>query len=186
MNDLLLRWTIRVALVLYGLLLTRKIVGWRAGQRLERWWWTLGLAAILAHFLAAYAQLGWSHEAVLAHTARETERVTGWRFAGGVWGNYLFALFWGLETIGQWWRRGWVTGWSLWNYCLHGYLLLVVVNGAIVFATGPVRVVALFVCLVLGGLLFWRWNQNRGDKTRSVGPLLPAGRDRQNGSGSSD
>ena len=186
MNDLLLRWTIRVALVLYGLLLTRKIVGWRAGQRLERWCWTLGLAAILAHFLAAYAQLGRSHEAVLAHTARETERVTGWRFAGGVWGNYLFALFWGLETIGQWGRRGWATGWSLWNYCLHGYLLLVVVNGAIVFATGPVRVVALFVCLVLGGLLFWRWNQNRGDKTRSVGPLLPAGRDRQNGSGSSD
>lgn len=186
MNDLLLRWTIRLALALYGLLLAREIMGWRAGERLARWCWTLGLAALVGHFLAAYAQLGWSHAAVLTHTARETERVTGWKFTGGVWGNYLFALFWGLETIGQWWRRERLTGMSRWTYCLHGYLLLVVVNGAIVFATGPIRVVALFVFLVLGGLVVWQWSQNRWRKTPSMGPLLPAGRDRQNGSGSGD
>lgn len=186
MNDLLLRWMIRITLALYGLLLARQIMGWRAGPDLVRWCWTLGFVALIGHFLTAYAHLGWTHAAVLAHTARETERVIGWRFSGGVWGNYLFALFWGLETVRQWRSAERLAGMSLWTYCLHGYLLLVVVNGAIVFATGPIRAVALFVCLLLGGLFVWRWKQNRWRKTPSVGPLLSAGQDRQNGSGCGD
>ena len=160
-NELLLRWTIRITLALYGLLLARQIMGWRAGERLARWCWTLGFAALVGHFLTAYGQMGWSHAAVVAHTARETEQVLGWRFSGGVWGNYLFALLWGLETVRQWTRRGRLTGTSRWIFCLYGYLLVVVVNGAIVFAMGPIRVVASSVCLLIAGVAVWRWKQVR-------------------------
>lgn len=186
MNDLLLRWMIRITLALYGLLLARQLMGWQADSRLVRWCWTLGFVALVGHFLTAYAHLGWSHGAVLAHTARETERVIGWRFSGGVWGNYLFALCWGLETVRQWRRDDRLVRTSVWTYCLHGYLLLVVVNGAIVFAKGPVRAVTLFVCLLLGFLFVRRWLRDRWRKTPLVGPLLSAGRERQNGSGRGD
>ena len=181
MNELLLRWTIRIALVMYGLLLARQVVGWQGGQRVCRWCWTVGLAALLAHFVAAFSRLGWTHAAVVAHTAAETERLLGWRFGAGVWGNYLFALLWGLETARQWAVRRADRCHRLWRMGLHGYLWLVAINGAIVFAAGPTRPVGAVVCLCLAILAGRRWARSRRRTPPPSGPLLSEATEGQNG-----
>jgi hypothetical protein len=43
-----------------------------------------------------------------------------------------------------------------WRLALHGYLLFIALNGAIVFEDGPTRVAGIAACLTLGGLLAGR------------------------------
>jgi len=158
-GQLLTRLTIWLALCAYAigagtLLLARRRARWLAGARLA---WTLGCALFFAHVASAFTYYHhWSHMAAYRETAQRTGELTGLRWGGGIYLNYLLALGW-LADVGWWWlapepfaRRSPRLS-AIW----HGFFFFMVFNGAVVFGTGPVRWLGVVIC---GGLavLWWR------------------------------
>lgn len=129
------------------------LLAWAAmavrADRLARWLWTLGLAALGVHLaLAFWLAHGWSHAAAVEHV-----REVGGSGAGIV-ANYLFALVWAVDVV-WWWsdsghrsrRPRWVAA------ATHGFLAFVVVNATVVF--GPAeRRTTYALALALVALLF--------------------------------
>jgi hypothetical protein len=113
------------------------------------WLWTLACAFFLAHVAAAFHFYHhWRHADAIQHTAERTEELVGWNFGGGLYFNYAFALIWVVDVVFLWWRRASIPAQkshssnapgsairSIW-WC---FFLFMVVNGAIVFVTGPTR-----------------------------------------------
>lgn len=136
------------------MLLSRRRSRWLAFARLA---WTLGCAFFLAHVASAFTYYHhWSHAAAYLATAERTEELTGLRWGGGIYFNYIFALAW-LADVGWWWlaprsfgQRSRVLG-----AVLHGFFFFMVFNGAVVFGAGLVRLLGAVIC---GGLvvLWWR------------------------------
>ncbi len=119
-----------------------------------RWLWTLGALALAAHLaLAMQLRHGWSHTAVVADTARQTEAKFGLSWGGGVWFNYAMVALWLVDTAGAWAapiRRDAARGWQ---WLVRGYFLFMWFNGAVVFPTGPVRWFGLLACMAVA----WSW-----------------------------
>ena len=162
MENQLLLWSVRIAMLLYVASLARWI--WAAHNpvenaslaRSQRYIWTLGCLAFLVHVAAAFHfRHGWSHQQALLHTAEETERLVGWSFGGGIYFSYAFTVSWCLDVAWMWFnqeshrkRARWIT------MALHVFLLAISINGAIVFATGPIRWMGI-VLLGLLGACYW-------------------------------
>ena len=128
--------------------------------RWARWAWTIGCGCFLAHVAGAFAYFHhWSHAAAYGETARQTAELTGWRWGGGLYLNYLFALAWLIDVL-WWWcaperfaqRSPKLT--ALWQ----GFMFFMVFNGTVVFGRGPVRWFGAMVC---GGLVGLHWWQRR-------------------------
>src|SRR5262249_55053029 len=123
---------------------------WAAGQgrgRLARWAWTWAWAVYVVHVgLAFHFVHGWSH----THAFEDTRARSG--VGEGIYVSYLFTLLWTLGVAWWWLRpRGYAFR-ALWfDRLLHGFMVFVVFNGAVVFAAGPVRWAALvgFVALAV-------------------------------------
>jgi hypothetical protein len=139
--------------VLYGSIWA-SIVAWTAAECLRlsrrgptpmstaRRLWAAGAACAAVHVtLAFHLRHAWSHASAVAETARQTDELVGFRFGGGVWVNYAFLAVWTADAL--WWglspasfaRRP-----PALDAAVRLFLLFIVVNGAIVFAHGPVRV----------------------------------------------
>ncbi len=98
--------------------------------------------------------------AAYRETARQTGELTGFHWGGGLFLNYLLGVLW-LADVVWWWMtpasfarrpRGLVLAW-------HGFLYFMVVNGTVVFGSGPVRWFGLLLC---GGLVvLWWWSLPR-------------------------
>lgn len=125
-----------------------------------RWVWTIGCVFFLAHVICAFTFYhGWSHAAAYRETARQTGEMTGFRWGGGLFLNYLFAAAW-LGDVLWWWlaptsfarRPRWVA--AIW----HSFFFFMVFNGAIVFGSGPVRWFGAVICAILAAL-WWRNRQ---------------------------
>jgi hypothetical protein len=119
--------------------------------------WTLGCALFLAHIACAFAfQHHWSHAAAYADTARQTAETTGLRWGGGLFFNYVFALAW-LADVLWWWcspsSRARSPRWLTISF--HGFLFFMIFNGAVVFASGPLRWFGLLLCIIVAEHL-WR------------------------------
>ena len=118
--------------------------------------WLFGAAAFGLHTLFAFHFFyQWSHSVALAETARQTKELTGFDSGSGLYLNYAFGLLWLADTI--WWLRAgdeysrrsrWLT------FSLHAFFWFMIVNGAIVFGTGPVRV---FGIALVAAMLFALW-----------------------------
>jgi hypothetical protein len=112
-----------------------------------------GAALNLLHAVIAMGLVhGWSHAAAVRATAAQTRRVFGLDWGGGIWANYLFVAIWfmyawGLRTAAD--QRGQ----SPWAWVFRGFVLLMVANGAIVFAAGPRRALG----MVIVATLVWSW-----------------------------
>ena len=157
----LVRWSVRIAMLLYVAALAGEIQATRKGEReatIRRWQricWTLGCLVFLVHVATAFHfQHGWSHRLATEHTAEVAEQVVGWAFGEGIYFSYAFTLLWSLDVAWMWLgpvsreqRARWM------KVVLHVFMLTIVVNGAIIFATGPTRWVGLLVLGVLG--IFW-------------------------------
>ena len=130
----LTRWTARVAAACWVGWLLLFVAGRPATAR--RVLWTAGLVAQLAHvFCAFHFMHHWSHAEAVLHTARLTERVTGWSFGQGVWINYAFTLIWLVDSV-CWWSRPAETARSRgWSVGLHAFFAFLFVNATVVF--GP-------------------------------------------------
>jgi len=171
--DLALYWTIWIALVLFaaGEAGKRALAGGRAAS----WAWpasAIGGALAVAHVVIAMgARHGWSHDAAVAATARQTSAVYGLDWGGGVFVNYAFVALWVLE-LGLW-RLAPASYFSrprAVTWLARAFFFVVIVNAAFVFA-GRLRRIAGAV-IVLSLVASW-WL--RGLHVLRVARRAPAG-----------
>ena len=120
-----------------------------------RWTWSLGALLLLVHIVCAFHyHHDWSHAAAVAHTARQTEALLGFAFGGGVWINYLFAIVWTADAL-WWWQvghDGYRNRSAIWRLVVFGFLVFIVINGAIVFEDGIVRWASLLALISLAAI----------------------------------
>ena len=158
-GELLTRWTVRLALLLYAMTLALRIAQPHRNAA-ARLLWTAGCGLFLAHVVYAFHFFhGWSHQHAYDETARQTRAVTGVDSGDGLYLNYLFTLVWAAD-VAMWWLGGqeayerrprWV------DVTLHVFMAFMVVNGAVVFASGATRWSAVVVAVALAALLATKW-----------------------------
>jgi hypothetical protein len=121
------------------------------GKRWARMVSAAGLALALIHTALAFGVFhGWSHADAIRSTAQQTQEVFGVRFGAGVFVNYLFFAVWLLDVLI--WRPVSPASPGIW--VVRGFYLLIIFNGAVVFAAGWRRVLG---AVLVGGLLIvWR------------------------------
>ncbi len=115
--------------------------------------WTVGAGAIIVHAVAVFHYVHhWSHDAAIAHTARQTAALTGLNWGGGLYVNYAFIALWVGDAM-LWWRdRSRYERRSIaWRDALLAIFVFMFVNGGIVFAHGPARAVG----LIAVGVALW-------------------------------
>lgn len=131
-----------------------------AGERGARAAFTAGGLALLAHSaLAFHLRHDWSHEAALRDTARQTEGLTGLAFGSGLLVSYAFLALWIVESA--WWWRSPATyrrRTPALDVAVRAFFLFMFVNGAIVFAHGPVRLLGALAVLAV----VWAWYRGAG------------------------
>jgi hypothetical protein len=162
----LTRGTIWLALSLY--VAAETVAAFGTGDfatRSTRWLNGLGFVAFLLHVVCAfhfYHQ--WSHSVAYADTARQTAEFSGRNWGGGLYLNYLFALLWLGESMWSWvspttfaFRPRWV-GWFF-----RAFFMLMIFNGAVVFARSPARWYGAGLCALLA-ISWWRRRRPRDHK----------------------
>ena len=124
------------------------------------WAWPVscaGLVACIVHIMVAMAyRHGWSHQAAVQDTARQTAEVFGVAWGGGVYVNYAFVAMWLAEL--SWWRADpslylRQAPWARW--ALRTFYLVIVFNAAVVFAAPDRRLAGVAVTAAL--LAAWAW-----------------------------
>ena len=140
--------TIWIALVLFTAGETGRAFR-RHGQSPAPWaWWAfvLGLALAVAHTLIAFDVVhNWVHEDAVRSTALQTEAVFGVAAGWGVYVNYVFFAVWLADA--WWWRverRGYARPPAV-IWTLRAFYMLMIVNGAVVFAAGVRRLLGLLI-----------------------------------------
>jgi hypothetical protein len=120
--------------------------------------WCLGLAACVLHILIAMSyRHGWSHQAAVLETARQTAAVYGLAWGGGVYVNYLFVGVWLAELI--WWRvdaRGHATQPPWMRWALRAFYVVIVFNAAVVFVAPDRRMAGVAATAALLAAWFWQ------------------------------
>ena len=129
------------------------IVCWAGGEWFRsRTLWTAGAVLAITHSIAAFGVFhGWSHDAAYIATAQQTAALTGLRWGGGLYINYLFLFVWAGDAV-WWWvsprtyrRRPAPISWLV-----RGFLFFMFFNGAIVFADGWMRVLGTIAVGIVG------------------------------------
>ena len=124
----------------------------RDRDRWVRLAWTIGCAALVAHFVSAFQFYhSWSQSSAYHETARQTAAVVGLNWGGGLFINYAVAILWTGDIVWWWFagvksyrRRPWLLT-MLW----HGFLVFIIFNATVVFKAGLTRWIGLLVCLSL-------------------------------------
>jgi hypothetical protein len=116
-----------------------------AEWRRSRMLWTIGAVLATIHSAAAFKVFhGWSHDAALVATARQTLAVTGIDWGGGLYFNYAFVGVWLADAL--WW---WIAPRShesrppVIGAVVRGFLFFMFLNGAVIFADGWMRVLGI-------------------------------------------
>jgi hypothetical protein len=148
--------TIWAALLLFCAGETGRARARARGSSLPWAWWTYAAGALLCAIHIAISMgvaHGWSHDAAIAATARQTMAVYGLDWGGGVYVNYAFVAVW-LADAWRWRRQPlrearpdaltWAT---------RVFFLIVILNAAVIFASGPRRLAG----AVLVAWLLWLW-----------------------------
>lgn len=151
----LIAWTVRACVVLYALAVRQYVFHGvknpAANPSVYRTHWTLAWLLCVLHVVCAFHfKHGWSHGAALTHTATVTERGVGINWGGGLYFNYLFLIWWGMDVL-RLHRR--LTTWS--SPSLHVVSAFMMINATVVF--GPrwwIIPVSAFVLLLLSELRF--------------------------------
>ncbi len=119
----------------------------------------VGVALLVAHIAFAFhLRYGWSHEAAVRETARQTAETFGLDWGGGVYVNYLFALVWAVDAWSWHARPGRAASRSTaLRWALRAFYLTMVFNGAVVFVSGARRALGVLLTLWLA----WSWRSIR-------------------------
>lgn len=156
--------TIRIALMFYfgaaAWMLRVSDDAWRAGgkpARTARLLWSLGWFAYVVHVALAFEYFHtWSHAQAMAHV-RDVSGV-----GEGIFISYFFTLLWCLDVLAWWvWPQAYVRrpGWLGW--AIHGFMALIVLNGAVIYAPAAIRWICAALFLLLAGLLAARFCRPR-------------------------
>ncbi len=141
-GEWLTRATIWVAMGLWAAAMV-----WPKRGSVTKWLWTTALVSYLVHIVLAYQHFyEWSHRVAWEVTARDTEAVTGLDSGVGLLINFAFAGILAFDLAGQW-RTGQRKG-ATW---INGLILFLILNGAVVFGEGAVRLYG--VALITGVLM---------------------------------
>lgn len=105
-----------------------------------------GAALALVHILIALGgTYQWNHERAVSETARQAAEVYGFAWRGSIYVNYAFMIVWIVDAaFGRGITRQWI---------VRAFFLIIIFNGAIVFASPVGRV---FGVPVVAALL-WAW-----------------------------
>lgn len=121
-------------------------------------------AACLLTAVHAYLALSdvhqWNHHHAFDHIANETGRVLGFRFGYGVYFNYLFVIIWIADVIWLWSSsESYQNRSNRLSSAFHLFLILIMVNGAVVFRDGLPRYLGI---IVIAAILttWWRKTKN--------------------------
>jgi hypothetical protein len=139
-GELITRWTVRIALLLYFAAIALLLSAPRR-DRAARLLYCMGCLVFLAHVAAAFHFAHhWSHDAAYVETAQQTRELTGLDSGIGLWLNYLFTLVWLSDAIA--WSRG-VERYrgrsKAITISLHAFMLFMIFNATVVFETGATR-----------------------------------------------
>jgi hypothetical protein len=150
LGELLTRWTIRIAMILYvASLATRR---WHPGQ--ARLAWTFGCGVYLLHVACAFGYYHhWSQEEAYSFTAQQTAAVVGIDWGGGLYVNYVFTLVW-IGDVCWWWTERPRPAWIDWS--VHAFMGFIAFNATVVFATGFSRWFGIAACVLLLGIALVR------------------------------
>lgn len=156
--DFLTRGTIWISILAYAVGCVVFATA-RGRVDLDRWArvaWTIGVAALLAHFVCAFDFYhAWSHASAYSETARQTAEVIRINWGGGLFINYAVATLWFID-VAWWWLAG-VTSYRRRPWLLtlvwHSFLIFIFFNATVVFKDGMTRWIGLLVCLSL----CWSW-----------------------------
>ena len=97
-------------------------------------------------YLALSDEHQWNHQHAFDHIANETERVLGFRFGYGVYFNYLFVIVWIADVIWLWSSpESYQNRSNRLSSAFHLFLILIMVNGAVVFRDGLPRYLGIVV-----------------------------------------
>jgi hypothetical protein len=156
-GELLTIWTIRISLALYASVLAGHLLDWPSEKvrRILRWMWTISFVFFIVHLVAAFQFYhGWSHQIAFDDTAEQTRDMIGVAFGHGIFFSYAFAVLWCFD-VAWWWvaRTRYDRRAVFLNLAIHGYLLFIAFNGAIIFEGGITRSVGLVVTAGLAILL---------------------------------
>jgi hypothetical protein len=143
--------TIWLALILFALAETGRPRRRNAGSPGWPWWaFTIGLALAVVHTILAFAAVhDWVHDDAVRSTAMQTAAVYGVAVGWGVYVNYVFLGVWLADA--WWWRRaphGYIRPIAV-TWTLRAFYLVMIFNGAVVFAAGPRRALGAAVVAVL-------------------------------------
>jgi hypothetical protein len=97
---------------------------------------------------------GWSHDAAVRDTARQTMEVFGVAVGAGVYVNYVFVMVW-LAELG-WWRAnpaGYARRSRSIVWLLRGFYFVILFSAAVVFVRPQLRIAGLLVVVA------WFWVQ---------------------------
>ena len=140
--------TIWLALILFALGETGRAFQRPGSRPPDSAWWmfTLGLVLAIVHTILAFAIVhNWIHDDAVAATAEQTREVFGVAVASGVYVNYEFFAAWLADA--WWWRaapdltrRPAALTWTL-----RAFYLVIIFNGAVVFAAGWRRILGLVI-----------------------------------------
>ena len=129
--------------------------GRRSWDVVARMAWTVGCVSLIAHVACAYHFYdNWSQAAAYRETARQTAKVTGLEWGGGLFINYALIIGWVVD-VALWRLRGldayrnrprWIV--AVWQ----GFLFFIIFNATVIFKTGPLRWIGLGLCLWLAFL----------------------------------
>jgi len=142
-GELLTQWTVRLAVACYVLRLGVDATACKTqrAKRVALLLWTAGFGLFLTHVGCAFQFYhGWSHLAAYEHTARQTAKVVGIYWGGGLYFNYLFIGIW-IGDVTAWWRMGdaYIDRRQFY-YAVQTIFAFMIINATIVF--GPP---------------FWKW-----------------------------
>ena len=107
-----------------------------------RAFYAAGAILLIAHTAVAFqSHHGWSHAAAFDATAARSAAVTGFTSGAGLYLNYLMIGIWTADA-GWWWLRPrtYLSRSRAIDISIFAFLVFMFVNGAIVFAAGPMRV----------------------------------------------
>jgi hypothetical protein len=130
-------------------------------------WWAFAAGAVLTaiHVLIALAiQYNWNHEAAVSATAAQAAEVYGFAWRGNIYVSYVFVALWVFEAVR--WRlypAMFTTRRPAATWSLRLFFLLIIVNGAVIFASYPMRLIG----AVIVAALVWAWLPKRRRSPRS-------------------
>ena len=136
---LFVRATIGASLAAYTAAEWMRVRGNRPPALGARRLWTVAVVLCAVHTALAFqTRYHWSHAAAAADGAAQVAALTGWSWAGVPYVNYTFLVLWAADAV-RWWTGPCGSGRDRKRMALSVMVLFMFVNGAVVFAKGPIR-----------------------------------------------